>query len=177
MNLKHLMIGGLIATALTIGMTNTASAQVVFGPGFGPSYGPSYQHSTFVTPNGGIVNRQSSYNPYSGQSTFNKSYVNPYNGTYNQRQFVSGPGYSYGSNYGNSPNWNGHNNNNFGYAPGWNPRVGPSVNVGIGLSPGFATSPYYNSAPAFTPVWGYQSNFGNPYGYRPGLSLNFNVGR
>ncbi len=163
MNIKHLMLIGLFA-ALTIGTANTASAQVFFGPGFGPTY----QQSTFVTPNGGIVNRSSSYDPFIGQSTYNKTYVNPYTGVANQQQYVSGPGYSYGTNYGNSPNWTNT------YVPNYQPQYLPST---VGLAPGFATSSYYNPAPAFTPVYGYRSNYINPYVYRPGFNFNFNFGR
>ena len=161
MTLKHVMIGGLFATALTIGTANTASAQVFFGPGFGPTY----QQSTFVTPNGGFVNRTSTYDPFIGQSTYNNTYVNPYTGMSSQRQFVSGPGYSYGTNYGYS---NGYGNG-YGYIP--------QQPLPVGLSPGFATSSYYNATPAYTPVYGYRSNYINPYVYRPGFNFNFNFGR
>ena len=157
MKTRYLVLGGLLAVALTVGTANTASAQ------FGPGFVPSYQQSTFVTPSGGVVNSQSTYNPLIGQSTYNKTYVNPYTGVMKQRSYVAGPGYAYGSNYG--------------YAPNWANTYVPPQPLPVGLAPGFATSAYYNTQPAFTPVWGYRPNYVNPYAFRPNFGITLNFGR
>ena len=147
MKRNTLALTGILAAAALFALPGTASAQY-FGPGyFGPGFRPNYR--TNVTPTFPAV-------PFAGYGNFSPNYLGNNAPGYN---FNNGAAYNYNSdyNYGSSFNYN------YQDAPTY---LGTSYIAPAGLSPGFATSPAYQTryyAPGAS--YSYGSNYYRRGGY------------
>ena len=82
---KRTLVGGLVAVGLLTASAGTASAQFVTPFGQPGPYGGNYG-AVYPTPNGGIVQQQAYTDPFSGSTYLNRTYANPYTGSYSNRQ-------------------------------------------------------------------------------------------
>lgn len=81
---KRILFGGLVAVGLMALSANTASAQFVT-----PFGQPGAIGAVYPTPSGGIVQKYGYTDPFSGSTYLNKTYSNPFTGTYvNRSAFV-----------------------------------------------------------------------------------------